>query len=275
MAIPSALTIAASDSCGADGLQADLRTFAALKVHGASAITLVTAQNTEMVAAAEFMPVSLIEAQIRAVFDDLTISAIKIGALGNSETIQVVAETLKGCMPEERAIPIVADPVLTNHAGEQLVEDSTIEVWKQHVLPIATVLTPNLSEAGLLTGQDRPQTLGDLIEYGEALVESGPSQVIVSGGQGKAENCIDILISNERPPVQLRSPRLERENMRGLSGTLSAAIAGHIAHDMAPYDAIQYSKVYLSGAIETADRFRIGKGPGPIHQLYRMWENRR
>lgn len=275
MAIPSALTIAASDSCGADGLQADLRTFAALKVHGASAITLVTAQNTEMVTAAEFMPPALIEAQIRAVFDDMTISAIKIGALGNSETIEIVSETLKSCFSEERPIAIVADPVLTNHAGEQLVEAPIIAAWKRHIMPIATVITPNLAEAGLLTGRDRPQTLGDLIEFGEMLVESGPSQVIVSGGQGKAENSIDILVSNERPPVQLRSPRLERENTRGLSGTLSAAIAGHIAHDMAPYDAIQYSKVYLTGTIETADEFRIGNGPGPIHQLYRMWESRR
>jgi hydroxymethylpyrimidine/phosphomethylpyrimidine kinase len=113
------------------------------------------------------------------------------------------------------------------------------------------------------------------MEIGEAMVALGPSQVLVSGGQGQAENSIDILVSNERPPIQLRAPRMERENLRGLSGTLSAAIAGHIAHDMAPYDAIQYSKVYLAGCIETADTFRIGKGPGPIHQLYRLWENRR
>ncbi len=275
MAIPSVLTIAASDSCGADGLQADLRTFAALKVHGASAVTLVTAQNTEMVSAAEFMSPALIEAQIRAVFDDMTISAVKIGALGNVETIETVADTLADCLPEDTNIAIVADPVLTNHAGDHLVEDETVDAWKRRILPISTVITPNLAESALLSGRDRPQTLGDLIEIGEALVEMGPPQVVVSGGQGKAENSIDILVSNERPPVQLRSVRMERENMRGLSGTLSSAIAAHIAHDMAPYDAIQYAKVYLSGAIDTADTFRIGKGPGPVHQLYRVWEGRR
>ena len=103
----------------------------------------------------------------------------------------------------------------------------------------------------------------------------GPSQVVVSGGQGKAENSIDILVSDERPPVQLRSIRMERENMRGLSGTLSAAIAAHVAHEMAPYDAIQYSKVFLSGALDTADTFSIGNGAGPVHQMYRLWEGRR
>ena len=275
MAIPSALTIAASDSCGADGLQADLRTFAALKVHAASAITLVTAQNTQMVTAAEFMPPALIDAQIRAVFDDMTLTAVKIGALGNRETIETVARALKECLPEEANTGIVADPVLTNHAGDLLVDEDTVAAWKKHILPMATVITPNLTESALLTGLGRPQTLGDLMEIGEAMVALGPSQVLVSGGQGQAENSIDILVSNERPPIQLRAPRMERENLRGLSGTLSAAIAGHIAHDMAPYDAIQYSKVYLAGCIETADTFRIGKGPGPIHQLYRLWENRR
>ena len=275
MAIPSALTIAASDSSGADGLQADLRTFAALKVHGASAVTLVTAQNTQMVTAAAFMSPALIEAQIRAVFDDMTLMAVKIGALGSVEVIETVANTLADVMPEDFKTPIVADPVLTNHAGEQLVDDETIAAWKAHILPMATVITPNLAEAALLTEFGQPGTLGDLIEMGEKLVEAGADQVLVSGGQGKAEFSIDILVSNERPPIQLRAERMQRENLRGLSGTLSAAIAGHIAHELAAYDAIQYSKVYVSGAIDTADTFRIGKGAGPIHQLYRLWENRR
>lgn len=275
MAIPSALTIAASDSSGADGLQADLRTFAALKVHGASAVTLVTAQNTEMVTAAEFMSPVMIEAQIRAVFDDMTLMAVKIGALGNVETIETVASTLSDVFPEEFRPPVVADPVLSNHAGDLLVDEETVEAWRTIILPMADVVTPNLTEAALLSNSDRPGTLGDLIEVGEKLVEAGVGSALVSGGQGKAENSIDILVSSDRPPIQLRSVRMERENMRGLSGTLSAAIAGHIAHDMPPYDAIQYSKVYLSGAIDTADTFRIGKGPGPVHQLYRLWEQRR
>lgn len=275
MAIPSALTIAASDSCGADGLQADLRTFAALKVHGASVVTLVTAQNTEMVTAVEFMSPAMIEAQIRAVFDDMTLMAVKIGALGSVETVEAVAKTLTDVIAEEFPVPIVADPVLTSHAGDVLVDTDTVEAWKEHILPMATVVTPNLSEAALLTGSERPGTLGDLIEIGEKLVEAGVGSALVSGGQGKAENSIDILVSSDRPPIQLRSVRMERENMRGLSGTLSAAIAAHIAHDMAAYDAIQYSKVYLSGAIDTADTFGIGKGPGPVHQMYRLWEQRR
>lgn len=274
MAIPSALTIAASDSCGADGLQADLRTFAALKVHGASVVTLVTAQNTESVTAAEFMPPALIEAQIRAVFDDMTIMAVKIGALGSVESIETVARTLKDVIPEDAVIPIVADPVMTNHAGDLLVDQAVIDAWKTHILPMATVVTPNLAEAALLTGRDKPQTLGDLMEIGDALVEAGVTEALVSGGQGKAENSIDILISNNRPPVQLRAERMTRENMRGLSSTLTAAIAAHIAHEIAPYEAIQVSKVFLSGAIDTADTFSIGKGPGPVHQLHRMWESR-
>lgn len=275
MAIPCALTIGASDSCGADGIQADLRTFAALRVHGASAITLVTAQNTEMVTAVEFMSPALIEAQIRAIFDDMTVMAVKIGALGNVETVETVANTLADVLPEETTLPIVADPVLTNHAGDMLVESDTVAAWKRHILPRAAVITPNLAESAALTGHAHPQTLGDLIELGEALVEAGVDNALVSGGQGKAENSIDILVSKERPAVQLRSVRMERENLRGLSGTFATAIAGHIAHDMAVYDAIQYSKVFLSGAIDTADTFRIGKSSGPIHQLHRLWEGRR
>ncbi|MEM9060085.1 MAG: bifunctional hydroxymethylpyrimidine kinase/phosphomethylpyrimidine kinase [Pseudomonadota bacterium] len=274
MAIPSALTIAASDSCGADGLQADLRTFSALKVHGASVVTVVTAQNTEQVTAAEFMPPALIEAQIRAVFDDMALAAIKIGALGNVETIETVANTLNDVIDEEKPIPIVADPVMTNHAGDLLVDREVIDSWKQNIMPMATVITPNLAEAALLTDRERPGTLGDLMEIGETLVELGVQEVLVSGGQGKAENSIDILVSSIRPPVQLRAERMTRENMRGLSSTLTAAIAAHIAHEIAPYEAIQVSKVFLSGAIDTADTFSIGSGPGPIHQLNRLWESR-
>jgi hydroxymethylpyrimidine/phosphomethylpyrimidine kinase len=269
MAIPTALTISASDSSGADGIQADLRTFAALKVHGASVVTAVTAQSTTSVTAAEVMPSALVQAQIRAVLDDMQIAAVKVGATGSAATIAAIAKTLK-----DTSQPIIVDPFLVSRSGEQILDAAALEAFQAHLLPLASIVTPNLSEAAVLTGRDRAQTLGDLMEQGEAIREMGAKSVLMSGGQGQNENSTDILISGDRPPLQLRATRLARTNMRGLSSTLTAAIAAHVAHAFDPSESVQFAKVYLSGAIDAADSFSIGSGPGPVHQMHRMWEPR-
>lgn len=270
MAIPAALTISASDCSGADGIQADLRTFAALKVHGASVVTAVTAQNTEEVRAAEIMPDALLDVQIGAVLGDLLIGAVKTGATGSADAIACIA----GALAERCTVPLVVDPFLVARSGQQLVDDAAIEAFRARLLPLAAVVTPNLAEAALLTGTDRAQTLGDMMAQGEAICDLGATSVLVSGGQGESENSTDILISRERPPLQLRTERLSRTNMRGLSSTLTAAIAAHIAHAFDVYESVQFAKVYLSGAIKASDTFAIGQGPGPVHQMHRLWEER-
>ncbi len=264
MAIPSALTVSASDSSGCDGVQADLRTFAALRVHGASAITAVTAQNTLEVTAAQMMPTELVEAQIATVRADMPLGAIKLGALGTAEVIEAVTRLFSDC-----ELAIVADPVLAAKSGDVLVEPETVEAYVAHVLPLATVVTPNLAEAALLTSTERATTLGDMISQGETLSAAGVPHALICGGHGSNETCTDILFSRDRPPIQLRGPRHATENVRGASATLSAAICAHIAHGIEAYEAMQYAKLFISGAIEASDSLRVGAGPGPVYQMYR------
>jgi hydroxymethylpyrimidine/phosphomethylpyrimidine kinase len=270
MGFPTALAINASDSSGLDGVQADLRTFAALKVCGTSAITAITAQNSETVTAAEMLSPALVEAQIRAVMDDMPVTAVKIGALGSAEMVETVAATLA----EVCEVPIVVDPFMVARSGARLADDATVAAFKEKILPLAAVAIANMAEAALLSGTDRATSLGDLMEQGQAIHEMGAKMVIVTGGHGQSESSYDILISDERPPVQLRADRLERKNIRGLSSTLSAGIAGHIAHEFEAYESVQFAKVFVTSALDAADKLTAGSGPGPVHQMHRLWESR-
>lgn len=270
MAFPTALAINASDSSGLDGIQADLRTFAALKVCGASAITAITAQNSAAVSAAELLSPDLVQAQIRAVFDDMPVGAVKVGALGSAEIVNAVAETLS----EACEVPIVADPFMISRSGDQLADDATVAAFKEKIVPISAVVIANMPEAALLAGTGRAANLGDLMEQGQAIHEMGAKMAVVTGGHGQSDSSYDILISSERPPVQLRADRLERKNTRGLSSTLSAGIAGHIAHEFEAYESVQFAKVFVTSALDAADKLTAGSGPGPVHQMHRLWESR-
>ncbi len=270
MGFPTALAINASDSSGLDGVQADLRTFAALKVCGTCAVTAITAQNTETVTAAEMVAPALVEAQIRAVMDDLPVGGVKIGALGSAEMVSTVATTLS----DLRTVPIVADPFMVARSGAQLADDETVAAFKEQIIPMSSVLIANMAEAALLSGTGRAANLGDLMEQGEALHKMGAKMVLVTGGHGQSESSFDILICDDRPPVQLRADRLDRKNVRGLSSTLSAGIAGHVAHDFEVYESIQYSKVFVTSALDASDAMVGGAGPGPVHQMHRLWEAR-
>lgn len=270
MAFPNVLTIGGIDNTGQTGVLADIRTFAALKCHGVAAVTLVSAQTTEEVRDVHFLPPALIDAQIRAAFDDLGPLSVKVGALGTAEIIAQVAATLR----EVCTRPVVVDPFAVSKGGEVLLDEAALDALKTELFPIASVITPNLAEAALLTGTDRAATQGDVIEQGKALVAMGVKHALVTGGQGKAELATDILVSADRPEIHLRGPREATDNVRGASDTLSAAIAGHIAHDMIPYEAMQFAKLFISGAIGGADKLTVGAGPGPVNQMYRLWEPR-
>ena len=268
MAIPNVLTIGGSESTAMTGIAADLRTFAALRCYGTAAVTLVSAQTSEEVRDVAFLPASVIDGQIRAAFDDLNIRAVKVGALGTAEIIGQVAETLA----EVCKVPVTVDPFCVSRAGERLLDDDALDALRTKLFPLTSVVTPNLEEAALLTGTARGATLGDMQAQARALVEMGVKHALVTGGQGQAEQSTDILVSEGRPDIHLSAPRHATPNQRGVSDTLTAATAAHIAHELIPYESIQFAKVFVSSTLDGADQLAVGAGPGPVNQMVRLWE---
>ena len=260
-----ALTIAGSDSGGGAGIQADLKTFSALGVYGASVLTAVTAQNTHAVTGVEMISPKMIRAQMAAVFDDLAIGAVKIGMLGDPETITAVAEGLAGC-----AAPVVFDPVMVAKSGDALLSAEAVATLSDRMLPLAHVLTPNLPEAARLL--DRPEATDEatMLEQGRALLSAGPGAVLMKGGHGKGQTCVDLLITADET-LRLSAPRQHTANTHGTGCTLSAAIAAGLARGQTLQDAVQAAHAYLQRAITAADTLNIGSGHGPVHHFHAVW----
>lgn len=259
-----ALTIAGSDSGGGAGIQADLKTFSALGVYGASALTAVTAQNTRAVTAVEALPPALIRGQIEAVFDDLAVAAVKIGMLGVPEAIRAVAGALRG-----RGVPVVLDPVMVAKSGDRLLATEAIAALRDELLPLATVLTPNLPEAGEILDAPPAPDLAVREAQGAMLRASGPAWVLMKGGHDRGPTCTDLLIGPE--PLALTAPRIDTKNTHGTGCTLSAAIAAGLAQGMTVPRAVRRAHGYLHAAIMAADRLRIGSGHGPVHHFHALW----
>lgn len=261
MAIPVVLTIGALDPLGADGVAADLRACAALRVHGAAVIAAL---------GIEPLPVAVLEDQLCAVLDEFDVAAIKTGALGSREAVEAVAAVLTG-----RALPLVIDPALAGRDGPPdgppAAEPETIEAYRTCLLPLATVATSNMAEAALLTGTAPGGTLGEMLRQGEALTALGCAQAVVSGGHGRAAFSTDILAAQGAAPVEMRGERFDREGLRGLSATFSAAIAANIARGDAPIPAIQYAKLFVTAAIANAESYAPARGPRPVNAFHRMW----
>lgn len=262
-----ALSIAGSDSGGGAGIQADLKTFSALGVYGATAITAITAQNTCAVTKVEPVSPAMIRAQIAAVFDDLAISAVKIGMLGGPEAIAAVATELAS-----QDIPVVLDPVMVAKSGDMLLPEDAIEALRDHMLPRATLLTPNLPEAARLLGRAEARDEPEMRRQGRALIEMGARAVLMKGGHGSGDICTDLLIlpdSEER----FSAPRRATRNTHGTGCTLSAAIAALLARGADLSDAVRGAHRYLQGAIGAADGLNIGQGHGPVHHFHEVWKN--
>lgn len=259
-----ALTIAGSDSGGGAGIQADLKTFAALGAYGASVVTAVTAQNTCAVTAVETMSPTIVRAQINAVFDDLAVGAVKIGMLGDPEVIRVVADCLRGC-----GLPVVLDPVMVAKSGDRLLDCEAIAALRAELVPLATVLTPNLPEAAALLGEAAGPDLMACEAQGRALLELGPEWVLMKGGHAEGPVCTDLLLG----PVRrcLTAPRVDTRNTHGTGCTLSAAIAAGLAQGRAVPGAVARAHSYLQGAIATADELKVGSGHGPVHHFHALW----
>lgn len=262
----TALTIAGSDSGGGAGIQADLKAFSARGVYGASVITALTAQNTRAVTAVEITPVAMIRAQIAAVFDDIAVDAVKIGMLGTPEVIGAVAEGLAGFEG-----PVVLDPVMVAKSGDALLAAEAEAALAEDLLPRATVLTPNLPEAARLLGRDESDDPAAMLAAGQALRAMGPAAVLMKGGHGRGETCVDLLIDGAAAPLRLEAARIATRNTHGTGCTLSAAIAAELAKGSDLRSAVTAAHGYLQGAVAAADTLNIGSGHGPVHHFHALW----
>ena len=261
-----ALTIAGSDSGGGAGIQADLKTFSALGVYGASAITAITAQNTcGVIAVAEVAP-EMVAAQIGAVLDDLDVGAIKIGMLFSPPIIRAVAAQLEGAGRSD--LPVVLDPVMVAKSGDALLRPEAVDALVETLLPRATLLTPNLPEAARLLEVEPARDVDEMIAQGRALLALGPRAVLMKGGHGTGQRCTDVLVAGGAEPVRLSAPRLGTRNTHGTGCTLSAAIAAGLARGLALEAAVRGAHGYLQAAIGAAERLSVGRGHGPVHHFH-------
>jgi hydroxymethylpyrimidine/phosphomethylpyrimidine kinase len=258
---PRALTIAGSDSGGGAGIQADLKTFAALGVYGASAITAITAQNTVGVRAIHEIPVDVIVAQIDAVLDDIGADAAKTGMLSSAPIIEAVADRLRAHGVHQ----LVVDPVMVAKSGDRLLREDAVKALRELLLPLAAVITPNAPEATVLSGVEVVD-LATAREAARRIADLGPRMVIVKGGHLEGERSEDLVWDGGRFDV-LTGPRVATRHTHGTGCTFSAAIAAYLARGLAPLDAAREARAYLQGAIENAEP--LGAGHGPVNHLWR------
>ncbi|MFZ0604867.1 MAG: bifunctional hydroxymethylpyrimidine kinase/phosphomethylpyrimidine kinase [Roseiarcus sp.] len=269
-----ALAIAGSDSGGGAGIQADLKTFAALGVHGASVVTALTAQNTRNVRAIHYPPPGIVGAQIGAVLEDFEVAAIKIGMLGIAAIVEVVAERLPSRfrLPEEAAARspatrpfLVYDPVMIASSGDSLSGGDFVEAIAHKLLPLVDCLTPNLAEAAALLGEPLARSEADMARQGAALLKLGPRAVLMKGGHLEGKEAVDLLVTSQN--IRRYSVRrVASRNLHGTGCTLSSAIAANVALGMALPGAVASAKAFVCEAIERGRRITLGAGPGPLIQ---------
>jgi hydroxymethylpyrimidine/phosphomethylpyrimidine kinase len=261
-----AVTIAGSDSSGGAGIQADLKTFAALGVYGASVIAALTAQNTQGVSAIYDLPDDFIAAQIDAVFTDLDVGAVKIGMLSHVAAIEAVARGLD----RHRAKNIVLDPVMVATSGDPLLTSDAIESLCRLLIPRALLVTPNLLEAAVLTGETVARNEAEMEVQARAILTLGARNVLIKGGHGEGPDSVDLLVE-EYHVVRLPAKRIATKNTHGTGCTLSSAIAAGLAKGRNLVAATQQAKSYLTAAIAGADQLKVGHGHGPLHHFYQQW----
>jgi hydroxymethylpyrimidine/phosphomethylpyrimidine kinase len=261
--IPIALTIAGSDSGGGAGIQADLKTFSALGVYGASVITALTAQNTQGVTGIHDTPPDFITAQLDAVFSDLDIKAVKIGMVSRVDAINAIVAGLEKWKPAH----VVLDPVMVATSGDRLLAPDAIALLRSRLIPCAKVITPNLPEAAALLDLPIARTEAEIEGQGRKLLAFGCPAVLIKGGHGEGAESADYLVTASNT-LRLSAPRTATKNTHGTGCTLSSAIAANLAKGEPLVTAARNAKTYVSAAIAAADRLSIGKGHGPVHHFY-------
>ncbi|MFC1822206.1 bifunctional hydroxymethylpyrimidine kinase/phosphomethylpyrimidine kinase [Thermodesulfobacteriota bacterium] len=271
MSMPKAyhkvLTIAGSDCGGGAGIQADLKTIAALGCYGLSVITALTAQNTRGIQAVQGVSPAFVAEQLEAVFSDMEPDAIKIGMLYSRENIEVVAGKLKSFSARN----IVLDPVMVAGSGEPLLQADALDSLKAHLIPLATLFTPNLPETSIIL-QREVQGLEEMEQAARDLSSFGSRSVLIKGGHADPVDSNDLLyIGKEDRSVILRGERVATKNQHGTGCTHSSAIACCLARGLALEAAAREAKVYVSEALQAGSGYRLGRGTGPLHHHYRFW----
>lgn len=259
------LTIAGSDPSGGAGIQADLKTFSALGSYGMSVITALTAQSTQGVHDVFALPASFVQQQFTTLIQDSQIASLKIGMLMNQDIVIVVSKMLQQCK-----IPyVVLDTVMVAKGGHPLLKMDAIDAIRDLLLPMSTIITPNLPEAAALLGCQQATDEAQMRDQGLALLKLGCQAVLLKGGHLSSDESPDYLIT-PRQIIRFTAPRIKTNNTHGTGCTLSAAIAA-LLPSMQLSDAVKNAKDYLNGAIEYADTLKIGQGIGPTHHFYRWW----
>jgi len=258
---PLVLTIAGSDPSAGAGIQADLKTFAALEVYGTSVITTVTAQNPERVLAVQPLSVQVVTAQLSAILEWRTPAAIKIGLISSTE----LAATLCLSLPPE--IPLVVDPVMVSSSGNRFLDDDTIATLRQAVLPRTELLTPNIDEAAALLACGASEIESDKAKACRELVSIGPAAVLLTGGSGDGEDCQDLFFDGTEL-VSLSAWRIATSHTHGTGCALSVAVTALRARGRPLRDAVLLAKDYISGAIREADHLNSGCP----HHFFQRWD---
>lgn len=263
---PIALTIAGSDSGGGAGIQADLKTFSALGVFGASVIASVTAQNTLGVQGVFPIPPAFVQQQIHSVLSDLNVGAIKTGMLATAEIIAAVAESLRA-YPH---IPFVLDPVMVATSGDRLLAMDAIQALIEQLMPLASLITPNLHEAAVLLKEPMAINLAQMQAQGEKIIALGARAVLMKGGHSSDKDATDLLITTEGVEA-FSTPRLHTKNTHGTGCTLASAIAAELAKNISLNEAVKQAKNYLYNALLHSKKLHIGQGSGPVHHFYSFY----
>ncbi|RWR08594.1 bifunctional hydroxymethylpyrimidine kinase/phosphomethylpyrimidine kinase [Siminovitchia fortis] len=259
----TALTIAGSDSGGGAGIQADLKTFSALGVFGMSAITAITAQNTVEVRSVQNIDLDMISDQIAAVFDDIGVDAVKIGMLGTSAIIKTVAKSLIKYKPEH----VVLDPVMVSKGGHHLLERNAVAELNEMLLPLSSLVTPNIPEAEILSSR-KINSEPDMYKACRDIMEKGPKAVLIKGGHLDGDP--NDLFYDGKQFHLFKGERVETKNVHGTGCTLSSAIAAHLAKGESMLTAIGNAKDYITAAI--AESLDIGQGHGPANHFHHFYE---
>lgn len=270
---PNALSVAGIDPSGGAGLFADLKAFSALGAYGTGVVAALTAQNTQAVTGVHGVPPPFVRLQLDTLFADVRIDAAKIGMLGTADIAIAVAEGLAGPISAGRLPHLVVDPVMVAKSGDALLGREAITTLIEAVLPLATVLTPNLPEAGVLLDARPADTVKEMQRMAERLRrllrDDGQRFVLLKGGHLSGD-AIDLLFDGDRM-IELTAPRIATRNTHGTGCTLSAAIAALLAHGIEPVAAVRQAKQYLTEALRQADRLQVGSGHGPVHHFHAWW----
>lgn len=264
--IPNVLSIAGTDPTGGAGIQADLKTFSALDAYGMSVITAVVSRNTQGVRSFVALDPEFVGDQIEAVFDDVRVDAVKIGMVANA----AIADSIATRLERYASCPIVLDPVMVATSGHRLLPSDAVSVVRDRLIPLCTLITPNLLEAGDLLNSPHPTSLEEMRTALEALHQLGSGWVLLKGGHLDGQKSIDLLQGNGKT-CTVAAPRVLTRNSHGTGCTLSAAITAFLP-SMDVLSAVLKAKNYLTHALASADRLQIGTGNGPVHHFHAIWK---